>query len=99
MKLSALMFLFFCHTLFVTAQQRYTLKGSVTDTMATYKLVNTTITILNQKDSTLVKFSRANEEGDFSIKCAAPRQIYFAAYLSWLCRLCGRFCAGQCPYP
>lgn len=72
MKLSALVFLFLCHALFVTAQQRYTMKGSVTDTMATYKLINTTVTILNQKDSTLVKFSRANEEGDFSIDVLRP---------------------------
>lgn len=72
MKLSALIFLFLCHALFVTAQQPYSLKGSVTDTMATYKLVNTTITILNQKDSTLVKFSRANEKGDFSINALSP---------------------------
>ncbi|WP_316810354.1 outer membrane beta-barrel family protein [Pedobacter heparinus] len=81
MKLSALVFLFLCHALFVTAQQRYTLKGSVTDTMATYKLVNTTITVLNQKDSTLVKFSRANEDGNFSIN--APRPGKFILLLTY----------------
>lgn len=72
MKLSALVFLFLCHAIFVNAQQRYLLKGSVTDTMATYKLVNTTITVLNQKDSTLVKFARADEAGDFSINALRP---------------------------
>lgn len=72
MKLVALITLFLCHALIVSAQQTYSAKGSVIDTMATYKLVNATITILNQKDSTLVKFSRVNEEGDFSINALRP---------------------------
>jgi outer membrane receptor protein involved in Fe transport len=47
------------------AQSKYGIKGAVTDTMATYKLVNTTITLLNQKDSTLVKYTRADASGAF----------------------------------
>jgi len=48
-------------------QSKYSIKGAVTDTMATYKLVNTTITLLNQKDSTLVKYSRADAMGRFTM--------------------------------
>ena len=67
MKLTYLTLLMVCNSLFVFAQRPFTIKGSVTDTMATYKLVNTTVILLNQKDSTLVKFTRANAEGSFAI--------------------------------
>jgi hypothetical protein len=66
MKLTYLVILMLCNTL-LFAQRPYAIKGSVIDTMATYKLVNTTITLLNQKDSTLVKYTRANAEGSFAI--------------------------------
>jgi hypothetical protein len=72
MKLSALLTLLLCCSLFVSAQQNYTVKGSVTDTMATYELVNTTLTILNQKDSTLVKYTRADANGNFSMSKLKP---------------------------
>lgn len=72
MKLIALIILFLSPALFVSAQQAYSLKGSVIDTMASYKLVNTTITVLNQKDSTLVKYSRADAEGNFSTSMLRP---------------------------
>jgi len=67
MKISALLCLMLtlCITA-VSAQAQYAIKGSVADSMATYKLVNTTITVLNEKDSTLVKYTRANAEGNFS---------------------------------
>ncbi|WEK19127.1 MAG: outer membrane beta-barrel family protein [Candidatus Pedobacter colombiensis] len=72
MKLIALIILFLSQALFASAQQAYSIKGSVIDTMASYKLVNTTITVLNQKDSTLVKFSRADAEGNFSTTILRP---------------------------
>ncbi|ACU02431.1 outer membrane beta-barrel family protein [Pedobacter heparinus] len=72
MKLIALIALFLCLVLKVSAQQGYAVKGSVTDSMATYKLVNTTITVLNQQDSTLVKFGRADAEGNFSLATLRP---------------------------
>lgn len=67
MKLTYLTLLMVFSTILLFAQKPYAIKGSVTDTMATYKLVNTTVTLLNQKDSTLVKFTRANAEGSFAI--------------------------------
>lgn len=72
MKLTYLTLFMVFHTVLLFAQKPYTVKGSVTDTMATYKLVNTTITLLNQKDSTLVKFTRANDEGSFSVNNLRP---------------------------
>ncbi|TCC97617.1 TonB-dependent receptor [Pedobacter hiemivivus] len=67
MKLTYLTLLMVFNTMLLFAQKPYAIKGSVRDTMATYKLINTTITLLNQKDSTLVKFTRANAEGSFAI--------------------------------
>lgn len=67
MKLTFLTLSLICSTILLFAQKPYALKGSVTDTMATYKLINTAVTLLNQKDSTLVKFTRANAEGSFAI--------------------------------
>ncbi|WP_316816953.1 outer membrane beta-barrel family protein [Pedobacter nyackensis] len=67
MKLTYLTLLMVFSTVLLFAQKPYAIKGSVVDTMATYKLVNTTVTLLNQKDSTLVKFTRANAEGSFAI--------------------------------
>lgn len=47
------------------AQKQYLIKGTVTDSMATYKMVNTSISVLNEKDSILVKYIRADAEGNF----------------------------------
>jgi hypothetical protein len=49
------------------AQNNYTIKGSVADTIANVKLANTSIAVLNAKDSTLRKFTRAKADGSFSI--------------------------------
>ncbi|TDQ09294.1 outer membrane beta-barrel family protein [Pedobacter metabolipauper] len=65
MKVTSLVLLFVCSALLAFAQNPYTVKGSITDTAATYKMVNTSITILNQTDSTLVKYTRADAEGTF----------------------------------
>src|SRR4051794_4188199 len=67
MKLTFLTLLMAFNVSLLFAQRSYSIKGSVTDTMATYKLVNTTFTVLNQKDSTLVKYTRADAEGSFTM--------------------------------
>jgi hypothetical protein len=67
MKLTYLTLLMVFNAMLLFAQRPYAIKGSVTDTMATYKLVNTTLTVLNQKDSTLVKYTRADAEGTFTM--------------------------------
>jgi hypothetical protein len=57
--------LLLCSSLF--AQNGYSIKGSVADTATKAKLVNALITVLNSKDSTLVKFGRAATDGSYSI--------------------------------
>ncbi len=54
-------------TQFLMAQNGYRIKGSVADTVANVKLHNTSVVVLNAKDSTLRKFTRAGEDGTFSI--------------------------------
>ena len=49
------------------AQTSYSVKGSVADTISNVKLLNTTISVLNAKDSTLRSFTRAGADGSFSI--------------------------------
>ena len=49
------------------AQNSYSVKGSVIDTTTTAKLANTSVSVLNAKDSTLVKYTRVNTAGTFSI--------------------------------
>ncbi|MVN23166.1 outer membrane beta-barrel family protein [Mucilaginibacter arboris] len=60
--------LFICFaSQFLLAQNSYRIKGSVADTVANVKLYNTTVVVLNAKDSTLRKFTRAAEDGTFNI--------------------------------
>ncbi|MGY4383592.1 hypothetical protein ACVWYN_000611 [Pedobacter sp. UYP24] len=67
MKTLSLFLLSFLVSTCIFAQNPYAIKGTVTDTAATYKMVNSAVTIINQKDSTLVGFTRANAEGIFSL--------------------------------
>ncbi|HEX8607592.1 MAG TPA: outer membrane beta-barrel family protein [Pedobacter sp.] len=68
MKLATLTLLLSFSMIFSFAQSNpYQIKGKVTDTAASYTMVNSTVTILNQKDSTLVKFSRVTQDGTFQV--------------------------------
>jgi hypothetical protein len=49
------------------AQNGYTIKGAAVDTALRIKLYNTTISVLNAKDSVLQKFTRATDNGSFSL--------------------------------
>lgn len=70
-KLSLAFFLCFCCT-YLFAQNPFQIKGIVADTAANAKLRNATISILNAKDSTLYKFTRATESGGFDIQSMRP---------------------------
>lgn len=63
--LALLLSLCFSSALF--AQNPYAIKGIVADTSSSSRLHNATISILNAKDSTLYKFTRAAANGAFSI--------------------------------
>lgn len=54
------------------AQHPYTIRGIVQDTLAGQKLRNATISVLNAKDSTLYTFTRATENGSFTISNMRP---------------------------
>ncbi|MES2446133.1 MAG: outer membrane beta-barrel protein [Bacteroidota bacterium] len=64
-SLATLLSLCFFSSLF--AQNPYSVKGVVADTANNSKLHYATISILNAKDSTLVKFTRAAQNGNFEI--------------------------------
>ncbi|HTD98416.1 MAG TPA: hypothetical protein VK668_03985, partial [Mucilaginibacter sp.] len=68
MKFTILLLLLICLGSVTTfAQTSYGIKGIAVDSVDHIKLSNTSIAILNAKDSTLVKFTRATEDGSFSI--------------------------------
>lgn len=56
-----------CYSSAAYAQNPFTIKGVVADTASNSKMHNATITILNAKDSTLYKFTRAAANGSFAI--------------------------------
>lgn len=76
-----LLFLVCCSPCLVFSQSSYEVKGVITDTAATYKMVNSTITILNAKDSTLVKYTRAGADGSF--KANPPKAGKFILLVSY----------------
>jgi hypothetical protein len=68
MKLTITTLLAFClYTASVFAQSSYSIKGTAVDTSSKVKLVNTTICVLNAKDSIMRKFVYAGEDGHFAI--------------------------------
>lgn len=56
--------LIFCNA---KAQNLHTIKGRVIDTAATSILGGTSVSVLNAKDSTMVKFTRAADNGTFEL--------------------------------
>ncbi|MES2417898.1 MAG: TonB-dependent receptor [Bacteroidota bacterium] len=68
-KLSLVLFLCF-YGLILFAQNPFSIKGIATDSASNSRLQNATISILNAKDSTLYKFTRAAANGTFVIEPA-----------------------------
>jgi hypothetical protein len=63
------------------AQNTYSVKGSVADTTEKVKLVNTTVAVLNAKDSILRKFVWTGASGSFAIdKLAKGKYILLITY-------------------
>lgn len=63
----AALILFLCSLTTLAQQTPYVIKGIAADSVANAKLANTSISVLNAKDSTLLKFTRARADGSFSI--------------------------------
>jgi hypothetical protein len=68
--LLCLIFLVFSASL--SAQDKYTVKGVVSDSVEHAKLRNASVSVLNAKDSTLLTFTRANDDGSFNINGLHP---------------------------
>src|SRR6186713_945351 len=63
--ISGLLLLFIASSAF---SQTQTLKGTLKDTSENRGLANTVISVLTKKDSVLVKFTRADKDGNFQIE-------------------------------
>lgn len=67
MKLLSALLLLCCASICLFAQESNTIKGFVVDTAYTTRLVNSSVSVLNTKDSTLVNFTRVGSNGAFNI--------------------------------
>jgi len=67
MRLLILVLFFLCLTTTAFSQNNYSIKGAIADSASNGKMLNTTICVLNAKDSTLYKFTRALPNGTFAI--------------------------------
>ncbi|MBX2921416.1 MAG: TonB-dependent receptor [Chitinophagaceae bacterium] len=65
--LSCLLTALFCSILQLCTAQTSSVKGTVTDTANQKKLSNAVVTLIKKSDSTLIKFIRADKNGDFSM--------------------------------
>lgn len=67
------------------AQQNGIVKGNVTDTLLHKGLAYTTISLVKQKDSTLISFSRADSSGNFKINnIAAGNYLLSFSYIGYM---------------
>lgn len=68
MKITFTVLFFFCICTFsAMAQKTYSVKGTLRDSVANVGLFNSSVSVLNAKDSTLRKFVRANSSGAFNL--------------------------------
>jgi hypothetical protein len=81
MKITILTILSFCLCSSLFAQSNFAVNGAVGDTAAHSTLKNTSISVLNAKDSTLRRFTRAGSDGSFAInKLAKGKFILLITY-------------------
>jgi Outer membrane protein beta-barrel family/CarboxypepD_reg-like domain len=69
--LSKLSFLLVCMLFTIATYSQSVIKGSVADTSSSANLRMAVISLLRSKDSVLVKFTRADEKGNFELSTAA----------------------------
>lgn len=73
MKLKFLLFsIIFLLPFFASAQSNYTITGKVVDTASLMNMGYTSITAINKSDSVLQDFTRANEDGLFTLNVKHP---------------------------
>lgn len=71
-KIAVLIIAMLCFAVSARSQTSYSVRGSVADSAAAVKLVNTSIAVLRAKDSVLVKFTRADANGSFLVTGLSP---------------------------
>src|SRR4026208_613108 len=67
MRKQVVCFLLICSAALTSYSQSSSVKGTVTDSIDKKNLVNTTISLLRESDSILVRFTRADKDGQFNI--------------------------------
>ncbi|WP_300599250.1 TonB-dependent receptor [Niabella sp.] len=67
LKLIALLTLLLCTCQIITAQSAGTINGQLADSAEHRDLTNALVSLLSQKDSTLIKFARTSKQGDFQM--------------------------------
>ncbi|MDB5013514.1 MAG: TonB-dependent receptor, partial [Daejeonella sp.] len=72
MKILVLSIFFFCLSInLAVAQNASFVKGVIVDDASNIKLANSSISLMKAKDSTLVKFTRAAQDGSFTLNNVA----------------------------
>jgi hypothetical protein len=83
-KFSSLLLAFALLLSFASKAQNFQVKGSITDSSAKRNLPYATISLVHAKDSSLVSFTRSDEEGNFSIKnMAAGKFLLSISYVGY----------------
>jgi uncharacterized surface anchored protein len=85
---------------FVTVAQvapsPYFVKGTIIDSSSNVRLQNTTIAVLNAKDSTLRQFTRADANGAFAMNKLSKGKFILMVTVPGLCRLYRTFYFRLC---
>ncbi len=77
-------FLLSCLLIPAAFAQKSSIKGTITDTLNKQNLHNAVISVLKQKDSVLIKFTRTDNQGNFELKnLQAGNYILLVSYPSY----------------
>lgn len=80
-KLTALLFVMASYTFTISFAQNASLKGTVVDTTNKVNLQHAVVSLLRPKDSILVKFTRTDQQGQFTLnKLPASKYIMVISY-------------------
>jgi hypothetical protein len=83
-RFSSLLLAFAILLSFASKAQNFQVQGSITDSSAKRNLPYATISLVHAKDSSLVSFTRSDEEGNFSIKnMAAGKFLLSISYVGY----------------
>lgn len=88
MRKTSTLFAFFMLGALVVSAQKASVKGTVTDTLNKQNLSYSTISLLQSKDSVLIKFTRTDKGGNFELKNLPAGKfilmVYYPAYADYM---------------